>query len=381
MGLLDRQRQSIIDASNARNNTRSERFLRNERPRFRNLTETTDRSFSFRPEYGWAMNKEGLLAEQERKGEYDEAVNNYSDQISLARTQLGKSVANGEGTVNSAYDDAKNDINQRFSAAQSKNDKSYADALAKAGTISPELHKIQIGNDVYNVANVAEFNRGADVRETNPRYQNASSESGRRGDSDAQDLRRGDTAQQTSAITYNRSWAQSYVQSQNSQIQQARDANIAALRKQAATSKSNLQQQKTTALSNLSKEKSTALSNYNNQAAAKVAGFEETWNTSLNKLKGMYAESVAEGAEKYQSMKDRYNNSITGLDEGLLGGATTGVSDEDLNKWGFNAAEIKNQDLITLMEDAEKNNDTELMNYLQQIALSRTESENAEETV
>ena len=57
------------------------------------------------------------------------------------------------------------------------------------------------------------------------------------------------------------------------------------------------------------------------------------------------------------------------------------VSSEELNKWGFNEATISTQNLISMMETADKENNTELKDYLLQLAQTRTESENAEETV
>ena len=366
MGLLDRQRQSVIDASTARTSARADRFLRDDRARFRTAEETKDRSFQFRPEYGWAMNDEGLLAEQERKSAYDKAVSDYSGQVDTARADLNNSVVSGRESVGSAYGDASAETSSKYGEAQSDINSAFSGAIGQAGSSSPEMSSYTVRGDTYSVANLDQFKQG--IRETPDSYSYSEGEGGER----------------MTAGSYDSNWASQYIQSQNSQIQQARDANISALRAQQSASNASLAKQKSTAASNLAKERNTALSNYDSQAASKVASYETLWTNNLNHLKGLYDTSVKDGAAKYEDMKARYNNSITGADEGLLGGATTGISDEHMEQWGFNEAEISTEELISMLDTAKKEENTGLAGYITQIVESRTEPEeqkNAEETV
>ncbi len=381
MGLLDRQRESIIAATNEREGTQRDRMLRDDRNRIRNASEIRDRSYKFRPEYGWRMNDAGLLAEQERKGQYDTAVDDYTGAIGGMRDTMNASITTGRNDINKAYDDAASEIRGQHSSAMNQSKSIYGDAINTVNA-GPGMTSTEVGGRNYDVVDPEHFTDWATIPGTqeSQRYPSESStgSGGGRFPSGGDDRSAQPDNVPMEMTTRKNSVLNLYVDSQNSQITQTREANLSALLAEQSVTNKMLDAQLNTALGHNEGQRTSSLSDYDGQSAAIVKDNEAFWKEELEKLSGAYDESVTEGAKRYQDYKDYRSDSITGASSSNATGATA----EEISTWGADAVNLSESEINTQIKKAEENNDTGLVDYLMGIINSRrTKENNAKEKI
>jgi hypothetical protein len=256
--------------------------------RIRSAQEAQPKDTYYRKEYGWIMSDAQVKEEKGVKGLYDNAVAETQSNIDTARTDFDNAAKAGRGQINSAYDDAvkgikKGKIDTVFIRVLGRNDeieqvyevpRDYAKEFA---TKSEGLWTNWHPNNQFLYVSVEAKGGGKNVgKKLHSAFGDA--------------------------------------QTQTRQYQ----ANNETVYKQS--------------IRNANTQRDKELGNYKDLNAKNRAASEEIWNTELDTSKAAYGKRVAGGKNMYEESKKNYNDSIMGMDEGLLESRTKPIANENVIK-------------------------------------------------
>jgi hypothetical protein len=249
--------------------------------RFRQKAEARPKDTYYRPEYGWIMSNAQVKAEQGVKGQYDEATAKTEANIEKAKSDFQASKATGIGQINSAYDKALSQATKQETLVPVRvvngNTVEGTYMLPKSTVEAMNKDSFNKGKGSYTgnwVDNGAFYN--VDTRVTGT--------GGNRGQELHDSLR-------NAATEYDRSW--------NAQVAANQDT--------------------------LGKERSARLSAFEADANKQYEGAATVWNAELAQVLGSYGKRVATGKAQYEESKKKYNDSVLGMDAGLLESPTNVV--------------------------------------------------------
>lgn len=248
--------------------------------RFRQEAEARPKDTYYRPEYGWIMSNSQVKKEQGVKGQYDKAVAETVTNIDKAKSDFQASKSESIGKINSAYDKALNEgIKQEQLVpvrVVSGNTVEGTYMLPKSTVDSMHKDSFNRGKGSYYGTYMPDGAYAVDTRVTGT--------GGRRGKE--LHLFVGGAAQE-----YERSY------------------NAAA----------------TAHKETLGRERSAALDAFEADASKQYEGAATVWNAELAQVRGAYGKRVATGKAQYEESKKKYNDSVLGMDAGLLESPTNVV--------------------------------------------------------
>lgn len=239
--------------------------------RFRQVAEARPKDTYYRPEYGWIMSNAQVKKEQEVKGQYDAAIAESEANIARAREDFQRSVASGQGQINSAYDQA-----------------------ISGATRSEQMVPVRVVNRDTVEATYTLPKRVVDDMNANS-FNQKNSYTGNYVDGGAfynVDVRVAGGARGQELHDALRNAATDYDQSVK--------ASNAAL------------------TSTYNTERNAQLAGFNESAASQYATASQVWEADLARLRNAYGERVAKGKADYEDSKKKYSDSVFGIDEGLL---------------------------------------------------------------
>jgi hypothetical protein len=240
--------------------------------RVRSLQEAKPKDTYYREEYGWIMSDADVAKEGEVKGQYDNAVNETQASIDKARADMQSQVASGRSQINSAYDDN----------------------IGGMSTGSLDLVSVKVYNgSTFEKAYTVPRGYAEDLAATeglNTLWAKDNKSMNIDGPGGQLHATLDDAAKQTAAI-----------QKDNSKLLDK-------------------------ATSNANEQRAAQLKAYDEANAKSLATAEEQWGTALETAQGAYGKRVADGKEQYETSKKNYNDSVMGMDEGLLESRTNKVN-------------------------------------------------------
>jgi len=263
----------LVDPSRNRGRDRN----RNDK-RIRSAQEAKPKDTYYRKEYGWIMSDADVANEQTVKGKYDKATAETQSKINTARGNYNAAVDQGRSDINSAYDEGIGGIKRGSMdlvpvrvVNRDKVEATYNVPRDFAAEFSnnEELFTAQHG-EFLNVDVRVKGGRSIQGQEIHDSLRNAS-------DLAAQYQKDSDTA-------YNAS------------------------------------------VSNANKERAAQIDSFDTTSNANLATAEKSWDMELDKSKKAYGERVAGGKAMYEDSKKKYNDSVLGMNEGLLETPTNQVN-------------------------------------------------------
>jgi len=246
--------------------------------RVRSLQEAKPKDTYYREEYGWIMSDADVVKEKEVKGEYDRAIATTQANIDKARSDMNKAIASGKGDINGAYDQGISGIQSgsmdlvNVRVVNGNNieqsyqvPRSYASEFSGAEGMSTAW----FGDNTMNVDVHAVGGRVVG-KEVHTALGNASNQ----------------------------------VQAHQADNARAYDASV----------------------NNANAERGAQLAGYDAANAKSVSAAESQWGSALETAKAAYGKRVAAGKQQYETSKQNYNDSVMGMDEGLLESRTGQVN-------------------------------------------------------
>lgn len=252
--------------------------------RVRNASEAVPKDTYYRPEYGWVMSDAQVKKEQEVEGTYNKATADATAKVKQNDADYQAAIARGSGDINSAYDEA-------ISASKKPTMDLVPVRVVNGNTIEgtymlPKSTVDDLNSNTFNkgsgsyvgnwVDNGANYN--IDVRTNGGKVM---------GKEIHDSLR---TAQD--------------------QVNKTQQDNENAYKQ---------------SLKNAEAERQSALSGFSDTSSKSYADAKNTWNAELNQVSGSYAKRLASGKAAYDDSKQKYSDSVSGVDIGLLESPTNRV--------------------------------------------------------
>ena len=242
--------------------------------RFRQAQEAKPKDTYYRPEYGWVMSNKMVEQEKGVKAKYDQAVAQGADQVKQNEQQFQGLLEQKRNEINSAYSKQANQYNPQLVPVRVVNkDKVEATYMLPKETVDGMGGSFNKGDGSY-YANWVDGGK----------YYN---------------------------IDVNVKGGGARGHELHTSLQQAVAQNNAA---------------RDTALANLNKEKSATLKSFEQTAAKEYDGAKAVWEKELETLRGAYAKRVATGKQQYEEGKEKYSQSVIGVNDGLLQSPTQQVN-------------------------------------------------------
>jgi hypothetical protein len=233
--------------------------------RFRNAQEAKPKDVYYRKEYGWVMSNKQVEAEKKVKAEYDARVQAAEAQVQQNKERYQQSINEGRNNISGAYDDA----------------------IGSSSAPSMDLVPVRVvnGNTVEQTymlprSSVSQMSNGSWV--DNGQYYNV-------------DVRvdghvMGEEIHNAMGAAAN-------------QVSQAQKDNEALYNQ---------------SINNARNEQSEAVSGFEAASGKSYADASAMWDSELNTLRNAYGNRVATGKQQYEDSKAKYNESVMGVDAGLL---------------------------------------------------------------
>lgn len=292
MGLLDGTDDQAITRERGRNDQ-----ARNDR--VRNTQEAAPKDTYYRQEYGWVMSDADVATEQGVEAQYDQRAEGVSGAIAGADADALTEIDNGRGQISGAYDTAIADLtNVRPWTAPETTTASYTLSPPSNGGFSGGGNNE--GGDIYGNIGTEALIEPATVNMTS-----------------------GGIAQLNQALIDNGM----AVTDEDGLIVSINDQGaelVTAYQTEYDTSIQNAQRQNTEnerlraiQLANFQDERTAAIDTYNSNSQTSLDAARNTWGAELDSL-GTYADRVAQGKSDYETSKQRYSDSVVGIDAGLL---------------------------------------------------------------
>jgi hypothetical protein len=233
--------------------------------RVRNAQEAKPKDVYYRKEYGWVMSNKQVEQEKGVKAQYDARTAAAEEQVRQNEAKYQEAIGAGRDEISGAYDSA----------------------IGSSKAPSMDLVPVRVvnGNTVEQTymlprSSVDQMTNGNWV--DNGQYYNV-------------DVRVGGKIQGEEIHT-----AMGTAANQVSQIQKDNDT---------------LYNQ---SMDNARNEQSSAISGFENASAENFNSAKATWNAELNNIRNAYGNRVATGKKQYEDSKAKYNESVMGVDAGLL---------------------------------------------------------------
>lgn len=262
------QNPTTTDRSRGRDRDRSD-------SRFRNAQEAKPKDVYYRKEYGWVMSNDQVKQEKAVKAQYDARVQAAEAQVQQNKERYQQSINEGRDSISGAYDDAigsssapsmdlvpvrvvnGNNVEQTYYLPRSTVDQMNAETFnqGKGGYVGN-----YVDGGFYNVdVRASGGERGKELHESLGAAANQVSQ-----------------AQKDNEALYNQS------------------------------------------INNARNEQSEAVSGFEAASGKSYADASAMWDSELNNLRNAYGNRVATGKQQYEDSKAKYNESVMGVDAGLL---------------------------------------------------------------
>lgn len=254
--------------------TNQDRTRKRDDNRFRQAQEAKPKDTYYRPEYGWVMNNAMVKKEQEVKGQYDQAAAQGAEQVQRNEQEFQGLLEQKRNEINSAYSNQAKKFNTNLVPVRVVNkDKVEATYMLSRDTVNGMAGSFNKGKGSY-YANWVDggkyYNIDVNVRGGGARGHELHSSI------------QGAVAQETAA--------------------------------------------RNAAIANLNKEKAATLASFEQTAAKEYDGAKAVWYKELESLRNAYSNRVAAGKKQYDDSKEKYSQSVLGVNDGLLQSPTKQVN-------------------------------------------------------
>ena len=273
---------SLLD--DARNREREARRGRSD-DRYRSPHEAKPKDTYYRPEYGWIMSDADVRAELETKKQYDANVVNVQNQIAANKQAYQQSLEKGRSDISSTYAKAIQSIKKPTIDL-------VPVRVVNGNTVEATYH---LPRAYVNDLNMNTFNKGDGTIVANwvdgGRFYNVDvkAQGGKMAGQELHDAFRAGVQE----------------------VEKAKKANDMAY---------------SLAVSNLEKEKAATLKQFEANSAKNYAEAEKGWNAELDYARNLYPQRIATGKQQYEDKKEKYSQSVIGVDAGLLQSPTNQVN-------------------------------------------------------
>ncbi len=277
----------LVDRSRERTRNRDDQ-------RIRSSQEARPKDTYYRPEYGWIMSDADVKTEQGVKRKYDDATKGVEEQISSNVSDYNESLLQGRSEINAAYDDG---ISKLEPAEITRPKMDWVTVQVMDRYDEPE-------GDYYMTRDVADqvaSNNGLhtswdkDVLKVSVRTKGG-------GKIQGQEIHDSLRKAQEEVFKAKKTNEKNY--------------GIAVEQSEVAMA---------TAISNANEEREARLDSFNATSQKSFDGAQAVWDAELKSSKAAYGKRVTGGKKMYEDSKKKYNESVTGVDSGLLESPTNQV--------------------------------------------------------
>lgn len=241
--------------------------------RVRSAQEAKPKDTYYREDYGWIMSNADVAREKNIKQQFDDNTKSVKSQVAASQSKANSAISSGRGQINSAYDEA-------ISTIKKDNSPAMTEVRVMNGTKIEAVYKVpKTYADEYTKTeglNTAWINGGLNV----------------------------DVRAQGGKI-----------------VGEELHSSLTDATKQVQNNHKLLSQ----AVSNTNAQRALEIENFNKANGKAMEGQQALYTQSIASAEGAYGQRVATGKKTYEDSKARYNDSVMGVDGGLLESPTNKV--------------------------------------------------------
>jgi flagellar hook-basal body complex protein FliE len=248
----------------------------NSRPR--NYQETKPKDTYYRKEYGWIMSNADVAKEKGIEGQFGAAVTDVNKNISKADTDFQTSLSSGRGAINSAYDTA-------ISSAQKPDFdmvpvKIFNDATLEGTYMVPRSVANQLHTDSFN----GQTGHYASAWDKDNKFMSVD----------------------VKPVGISTAYGKELHDSMRDIVDQVKEQQI------------NADKAFNASIASANQERAAQISKFDKESNTAYSGQRATWQSQLDYLKQGYGNRVKQGSSQYQQSKKNLNDSVMGMNGGLL---------------------------------------------------------------